>query len=155
VDRLVTTDMLGALVGGYLARYCRGFDQARPQARIAVDLRDLGLTASTRDVRDAIAALRLEGAPIGTSSGGGCFLCLTGPDFRVAYANLYRRLRTQAKGCRAFKRTARRALSGQRVFDFAEGQNLLAELEAAPLLATASDRGPFAGACRRPGLGGQ
>ena len=152
MSQTITANLLAALVAGYLAKHCRGLERARPQARIAGDLRALGLDLSTRDVRDAIAELRLAGAPVGTSSGGGCFLCLCGRDFRVAYSNLYRRLRTQAKGCRAFKKTARRSLSGQVMFDFAEGQNLICELEAAPLLAAASGQGPFAGACRGPGL---
>jgi len=140
VSESITSSLLAALVVGYLRKHCPGRQRARTQTEIASDLRGLGLDVSVRAVRDAIADLRLAGCPVGTSSGGGCFLCLSARDFRVAYRNLYGRLRTQAKGCRALKATARRALSGQAVFDFAEAENVLAELEAAPLLAAASGR---------------
>jgi hypothetical protein len=75
------------------------------------------------------------------TSPAGCFVCYTGRDFRIAYRNLYGRLREQAKGCRVFKETAREFLSGQRHFDFADAEarleayserSLFAALETSP-----------------------
>jgi len=123
------------LVLGFLAKYARGRDRAASHARIAAHLRGLSLDVDVRAVQDATTALRLEGLPVGTSSGSGCFLCVAAVDFRTGYRNLYGRLRTQAKGCRRFKETARAFLSGQRVFDFAEAAGFLGEIEDAPLTA--------------------
>jgi hypothetical protein len=126
---------LEAVTLGYLRKWCHGVGGARPQATIAQHLRSLGLAQTTpRDVREAVAALSLQGWPVGTSPAG-CFLCIEGRDFRVAYRNLYGRLREQAKRCRAFKATARAALSGQRRFDFTDAEARLEAYSDRPLLA--------------------
>ena len=146
----ICKNMLAVLVLGYLRKYARGRAATRTQGRIARDLRDLGLNATTRGVRDAASALVLGGWPIGTSSAkpGGVFLCGTREDYLMAYRNLYKRLVAQAKRARRFKATARAALSGQRTFDFLEADSQFAELERAPLLAGAgggrSEGGPKA-----------
>jgi hypothetical protein len=128
-----------ALILGYLARHCRGRARARTQARIARDLRALGVEVTTRDVRDLLADLVLAGAPVGTTAGSpaGAFLCETRQDFLTAYANLYKRVRRQARRCDRFKQTARSALSGQLSFDFAAAEARLSALAEAPLLAAA------------------
>jgi hypothetical protein len=130
--------LIEALVLGFLAKHARGRERPVTQGRIAAHLRSLGVNVDTRAVRDAMAAVSLRGEPVGTSSGGGCFLCMDRPDFLLAYRNLYGRLRTQAKRCDRFKETARAALSGQRTFDFAEAESALAQLEGAPLLPAAA-----------------
>jgi len=123
------------LLLGYLDKWCRGVRAARPQAMIAQHLQALGLAqTNARDVRDAVSALSLAGWPVGTSPAG-CFLCLEARDFRVAYRNLYGRLREQAKRCRAFKATARRVLSGQQHFDYAAASARLEAYTDRPLLA--------------------
>ncbi len=138
-----------ALVLGYLLRYARGRQRARTQSRIAADLRGLGAEITVRDVRDILADLVLAGAPVGTTAGtpAGAFLCESREDFLIAYANLYKRVRRQAKRCERFKETARAALSGQATFNFITAEQTLADLEAAPLLATAAAE---AGEGRRP-----
>lgn len=124
-----------AAVLGYLHKWCRGVLAARPQAMIARHLQTLGLVQmQARDVREAVAALSLEGWPVGTSPAG-CFLCIEGRDFRAAYRNLYGRLREQAKRCRVFKATAREYLAGQRRFDFSPALTRLEDLGERPLLA--------------------
>lgn len=126
---------LEAVTLGYLRKWCRGVGGARPQATIAQHLRSLGLAQTTpRDVREAVAALSLAGWPVGTSPAG-CFLCIEGRDFRAGYRNLYGRLREQAKRCRVFKSTARRVLSGQQHFDYAEASACLEAAQDRPLLA--------------------
>jgi hypothetical protein len=123
------------LILGYVNKWCRGVRAARSMETVARHLRGMGLAQVTsREVRDAVQSLSLHGWPIGTGSGG-VFLCLVGPDFRAGYRNLYCRLREQAKRCEAFKAMARAAMSGQRVFDFAEAERKFQELEQAPLLA--------------------
>jgi hypothetical protein len=125
-----------AAVLGYLHKWCRGVLGARPQATIAQHLQMLGLAqTSARDVREAVAALSMEGWPVGTSPTG-CFICLEGRDFRAAYRNLYGRLREQAKRCRTFKTTAREYLAGQRRFDFAPAAARFADLGERPLFAS-------------------
>jgi len=133
----VSQNILAILVLGYLRKNCQGRAAARTQPRIAGDLRDLGLTVGTRDVRDALADLVLGGWPVGTATGrpSGAFLCADREDFRAGYRNLTRRIRAQAGRARRFKATAEAALSGQRVFDFLEAEAQFAELERAPLLA--------------------
>ena len=126
---------LQAAVLGYLNKWCRGVLGARPQATIAQHLQMLGLAQTqARNVREAVAALSLEGWNVGTNAAG-CFLCLEARDFRAAYRNLYGRLREQAKRCRTFKATAREYLSGQRHYDFAPVAARLADLGERPLLA--------------------
>jgi len=134
---LVTSDLLQLLILGYLRKYAVGRAAARTQPRIAGDLRDLGLTVGTRDVRDALADLVLGGWPVGTATGrpSGAFLCADREDFRAGYRNLTRRFRSQAARARKFAATASAALAGQRVFNFDEADSTFAELAAAPLLA--------------------
>ncbi|MCX5673439.1 MAG: hypothetical protein NTX87_00365 [Planctomycetota bacterium] len=129
-----TADVLEVLLAGYLAEHCRGRQRARTQARIARDLRGLALDVTPRDVQDAVARLRLAGCSVGTADAG-VFLCADRRDWRVAYRNLYGRLRTQARGARAFRETFRRAVGGQAVFDFAEAAARLEAIESAPLFA--------------------
>ena len=143
-------DLLEVLLAGYLAEHCRGRQRARTQARIARDLRGLALDVRTRDVQDAVARLRLGGCPVGTGDAG-VFLCADRRDWRVAYRNLYGRLRTQARGVRAFRETFRRAVGGQAVFDFAQGTDFYEELVRAPLLTAAA----LGGAAGRRIWGGQ
>jgi hypothetical protein len=133
-DRLIE-----ALVLGFLAKHARGRERGMTQGCIAARLGALGMEVDVRAVRDALAALTLRGEPVGTSSGGGCFLCVKRADFLLAYRNLYGRLQTQSKRCDRFKQTARAALSGQRTFNFAAAESALAQLEGAPLLAAAGD----------------
>jgi len=134
-------DALGFLLAGYLQKYCRGADRARAQGRIARDLRALGIACDARAVRDACAALRLAGCPVGTGTRG-VFVCESRRDFRVGYRNLYARLRSQAKGCRAFRETYRRAVSGQAGFDFAPSLDAFWQVESVPLLADAGGARP-------------
>jgi hypothetical protein len=47
----MTPDLLQLVTLGYLEKHARGHAAARTQARIAADLRDLGLQATARDVR--------------------------------------------------------------------------------------------------------
>jgi len=131
-------DLLAIVILGYLRRYCWGRAAARTQGRIGLDLRHLGLAVTTRDVRDALAALVLAGWPVGTTAAkpAGAFVCETRADFLSAYRNLYVRVRGQARRCRRFKETARAALSGQEAFDFYEADAKFADLEGAPLLAS-------------------
>ncbi len=98
-------DLLAVVLLGYLRKRARGRAAARTQGRIGWDLRRLGLAVTTRDVRDALAALVLAGWPIGTGARG-TWLCVTPGDWRAGYRNLYVRLREQAKRCRKFKETA-------------------------------------------------
>lgn len=137
-----TSDLLEVLTAGYLWKHCSGLGAARTETRIAADLRDLGVSVRTRDLREAVRVLRLAGAPIGTSTAG-VFVCIEPRDWRTAYRHLYTRLRTQAAGCRRFRRTFQESMAGQGRFDFGEGLNVYAELTAAPLLAAASGRGPL------------
>jgi hypothetical protein len=122
---------------GYLRKHCQGAAAARKLPRIARDLEALGLAAGSRDVREALAELRLDGWPVGTTCGepADAFLCVSGADYRRAYRNLYGRLRVQARGCRRFKRTFQEAASGQRRFDFSAAEQKYSDLVAAPLLA--------------------
>lgn len=123
---------LEAVILGYLHKWCRGVDGARPQATIAQHLQMLGLAqTSARDVRDAIAALRLEGWPVGTSPAG-CFLCIEARDFRVAYRNLYGRLGPK--------------LTNSRILEFYEAEARLEAYQERPL---------FAALEREPGGGGR
>ena len=132
----ITENMLGVLVLGYLREHARGRAAARTQGRIAVDLRGLGLTVSSRSVRDALADLVRLGAPVGTTPAkpAGAFVCETRADFLAAYRNLAIRFHAQAARARRFRETARAALDGQRTFDFWEADGAFAELERAPLL---------------------
>jgi transposase len=128
--------MLGVLVLGYLRKHARGRATARTQARIAADLRGLGLDVTSRAVRNALADLVRLGAPVGTTPAKppGAFLCEDRADFLAAYRNLAIRFRAQAARARRFRETARAALDGQRTFDFWEADGAFAELERAPLL---------------------
>ncbi|MFO8011690.1 MAG: hypothetical protein R6X20_00145 [Phycisphaerae bacterium] len=132
-----------ALVLGYLSRHCRGRARARTQAKIAADLRGLGVEMTARDVRDLLADLVLDGQPIGTTAGrpAGAFLCESREDFLAAYGNLYKRVRRQARRCDRFKQTARAALSGQFTFDFAAAAARFDAVADAPLLAAAAEAG--------------
>lgn len=129
----MTPDLLQLVLLGYLRRYCAGEAAARTQDRIAGDLKTLGIYATSRDVREAVSALGLAGRPVGTSVQG-AFICVSVRDWRRAYRTLYSHLRTQGRRCRRFRQTFREASNGQRCFDFAEAENLFAEIEAAPLL---------------------
>ena len=123
---------------GYLNRHCRGAARARKIWKIAEDLVALGVKGATeRSVRDALASLRMQCLPIGTTCGepAGAFLCETRRDWRRAYRNLYGRMRSQARGCRRFKRTFREAMNGQSRFPFAEAQAAYDALRETPLLA--------------------
>ncbi|HUX03056.1 MAG TPA: hypothetical protein VMY35_19015 [Phycisphaerae bacterium] len=133
----VATDLVQTILLGYLKRYAWGRAAARTQGRIGLDLRHLGLDVTTRDVRDALAALALAGAPVGTTAANpaGAFVCESREDYLLAYRNLYVRVRRQARRCRRFKETARAALSGQTVFDFGEADEQYHDLANAPLLA--------------------
>lgn len=71
----MTPDLLQLVLLGYLLKYYHGEAAARTQDRIAHDLQALGVVAAPRDVREAVAALSLQGRPVGTS-GRGAFLCL-------------------------------------------------------------------------------
>lgn len=71
----MSRDLLNFLVLGYLCKHCAGAAAARPESRIARDLQALGVTAAPRDVREAVAALSLQGRPVRTSDRG-AFLCL-------------------------------------------------------------------------------
>jgi len=104
----IQKNILSVLILGYLRKNCRGRAAARTQGRIASDLRGLGLDVDTRNVRDALAALVLAGAPVGTVAGKppGAFVCEDRRDYLGAYANLYRRVVCQAKRARRFKETA-------------------------------------------------
>jgi hypothetical protein len=124
---------------GYLMAHCRGAVSARKIWKIAEDLTALGLPGTTeRGIRDGLSTLRLEGLPIGTTCGDppGAFLCETPADFRLAYRNLYRRVRVQARGCRRFRRTFTEAVSRQFRFEFAEAEEAYRRLAEAPLLAS-------------------
>jgi len=135
----ISKTILGVLVLGYLRHYCPGRERARTQAEIASDLRNLGLVCETRDVREAVARLVEQGAPIGTAAGRppGCFLCADRADFLAGRHNLVTRLQVQAKRVRRFDATAVAALSGQATFDFHEADAAFYELAAAPVLAVA------------------
>jgi hypothetical protein len=129
---------LEELLLGHLLRHCRGAARARKIWRIAEDLAALGIAEATpRAVQEAIASLRLQCLPVGTTCGepGGAFLCETPTDYRRAYRNLYGRMRAQARGCRQFHRAFREATSGQARFPFSEAQAAYETLVAAPLLA--------------------
>lgn len=130
----MTANPLPLLLLGFLAKHCQGEEKARTQWQIAVALNTLGLNITTRDVRDAAAALVDQGYPVGTTTKG-CFICMDGRDFRYAYRNLAQRMRAQGHRARRFKVLAREALNGQSRFDFAEAERRFADLEAAPLLA--------------------
>ena len=110
----LTSDLLAVVVLGYLRRYCWGREAARTQGRIGLDLRDIFLQLTTRDVRDALSDLVLAGWPVGTTAANpaGAFICETRDDYLAAYRNLYVRVRGQARRCRRFRETARAALSG-------------------------------------------
>lgn len=133
---IVTGDLATLLICGYLHKNCRGRAAARTQKKIAADFQALGLALPTRDVRDALARLVRAGWPIGTCCGKpkGAFVCETAADFAVGYANLVERVRTQAARARGFRVIAREVLTGQRRFNFVEARQLLADLEARPLL---------------------
>jgi hypothetical protein len=123
---------------GYLNRHCRGAARARKCWKIAEDLTALGVKGATeRSVRDALASLRMQCLPIGTTCGepAGAFLCETRRDWRRAYRNLYGRMRSQARGCRRFKRSFREAMNGQARFPFVEAEAAYNALAEAPLLA--------------------
>jgi len=128
-----------------LRRHCRGRAAARPTARIAQDLRDLGISAPTREVRACLADLVTAGWPVGSSSAkpAGAYLAERRDDSKAGYLTLVRRFRAQARRARKFRETARAALSGQAVFNFDEAENAFHELQAAPLLAAGAD-----GVCR-------
>lgn len=132
----VSKNILGVLILGYLRKHARGRAAARTQARIAADLRGLGLEVTARAVRDALADLVSQGWPIGTTPArpAGAFVCETRADFLTAYRNLAIRFRAQAARARHFRETARRALSGQAILDFDEADSVFHELAAAPLL---------------------
>ena len=132
----VNPDLLAMIVLGYLRKHAGGRAAARTQGRIGWDLRRLGLVVTTRDVRDALATLVLAGWPVATTTAkpAGAYLCVTRDDFLTGYANLYKRVRIQAKRCRRFKATARAALSGQTTFDWYEADARYADLANAPLL---------------------
>lgn len=131
----VTQNILALLILGYLRKHAVGRAAARTQDKIAGDLRGLGLEVTTRDVRDAAAALALAGWPVGTAAGApaGCFLCETRADFLAARHNLVCRLNVQAQRVRRFDATARAVLSGQKTFCFGEADEQYAEIERAPL----------------------
>jgi len=123
---------------GYLNRHCRGAARARKCWKIAEDLAGLGIEGATeRTVRDALTALRLACLPVGTSCGDppGAFLCEDRRDFRRAYRQLYGRLKTQARGCRRFRRCFTERMNGQRQLDFPEAQAAYDALRETPLLA--------------------
>ena len=153
----INTDLLAVLVLGYLRRWCRGRAAARSQARVARDLSALGLRVAPRAVRDAISALAGDGWPVGTvaSRPGGAYFCTTREDFLAAYRHLTDRLITQARRCRALRRTLRAALSGQLSLDLgaaAAADSAFRELANAPLLA--ADLGDRMGGGRRAARGG-
>lgn len=123
---------------GYLNRHCRGAARARKCWKIAEDLAALGLQEATpRGVRDALASLRMQCLPVGTTCGdpAGAFLCETRRDWRRAYRNLYGRMRSQARGCRRFRRCFTEAMNGQARFPFVEAQAVYDSVRDAPLLA--------------------
>jgi hypothetical protein len=123
---------------GYLNRHCRGAARARKCWKIAEDLTALGVkNATERGVRDALASLRMACIPVGTTSGDppGAFLCEDRRDFRRAYRHLYGRLKTQARGCRRFRRCFTERMNGQLRLDFPEAQAAYDALHDAPLLA--------------------
>jgi hypothetical protein len=66
----MTRDLLNLLVLGYLCKHCAGAAAARSEARIARDLQALGVAAAPGDVREAVAALSLQGRPARTSDRG-------------------------------------------------------------------------------------
>ena len=89
-------DNLQRVLLGFLSRHCRGAAAARKIWKIAEELAVLGLPNVTeRSIREALAELRLEGLPVGTTSGDppGAFICEKPADYRLAYRNLYSRLR--------------------------------------------------------------
>jgi hypothetical protein len=129
---------LEALTLGYLSKHCRGAAAARKLWKIAEDLAVLGAAnANERSIREVLAELRLAGLPVGTTCGDppGAFLCETTADYRLAYRNLYTRLRHQARGCRRFRRTFREAVARQFRFQFAEAEAAYRLLSDEPLLA--------------------
>lgn len=135
---------LEAITLGYLAKHCRGAAAARKIWKIAEELAALGLpNASERSVREALAEMRLRGLPVGTTCGDppGAFVCERPADYRLAYRNLYSRLRVQARGCRRFRRTFREAVARQFKFPFAEAEQAYRRLTEAPLLARLEDLG--------------
>jgi len=147
MSQAITADLFQAVLLGYLRKYATGRTNAHTQNTIASDLRRLGLTATTRSVRDALAALASSGWPVATTAAppAGAFLCVTRQDFLAGYNHLAGRLRAQGMRCRRFRETARAALNGQTVFNFAEAEGAFYELEGAPLLAATSGRGPLEG----------
>ena len=126
------------IVLGYLNRHCRGAARARKCWKVAEDLTVLGVKGATeRSVRDALTTLRLACLPVGTTSGSppGCFLCEDRRDFRRAYRHLYGLLKTQARGCRRFRRCFTERMNGQLRLDFPEAEAAYLALHEAPLLA--------------------
>lgn len=104
----------------YLHKWCLGAAAARTQEMIARHLREAGLAGTTpRDIRDAVAALSLQGKRVGTSSAG-CFVCMTVQDFRVGHRTLYGRELTQRRRRRRFHQTFREFIGGQGLLPFAE-----------------------------------
>ena len=135
---------LEALVLGYLAKHCRGAAAARKIWKLAEDLTVLGApNANERAVREALAELRLRGLPVGTTSGDppGAFICEKPADYRLAYRNLYSRLRVQARGCRRFRRTFYDATARQFKFTFVGAEEAYRLLAEAPLLSCLKDPG--------------
>jgi hypothetical protein len=111
------------LLLAHLHRHCRGIGHARTYARLREDLeREQGIVITEREMYRLIQGLVLAGRPVGTISagGGGAFIVETARDARLAYRNLYGRICRQLRRCRAFKRTCREGLSGQRFLDLRE-----------------------------------
>jgi hypothetical protein len=123
--RTVLTDAQRILVG-HLHRHCGGRARARTYARLRDDLvREAGLVIGEREMYELVQGLVLAGRPVGTVSagGGGAFIVETARDARLAYRNLYGRVCRQLRRCRAFKRTIRETLSGQRYLDLVAAEN--------------------------------
>ena len=53
-------DQVAILVAGYLRKYAVGHEAARPQAKIAYDLRRLGIETTARQVREACSGHRFQ-----------------------------------------------------------------------------------------------
>jgi hypothetical protein len=129
---------LETMLLGYLSRHCCGAARARKIWKISKDLTALGLKDATpRGIQDALASLRMQYRPVGTTSGSppGAFLCEDTRDFRRAYRNLYGRLRSQARGCRRFHQCFTETMNGQRRLEFPEAVSAYDALREAPLLA--------------------
>ena len=80
------------ILAAYLARYCRGRAQARPQHVIRGHLAAAGCRVSARAFFDVEAELVAGGVPLGTSDKG-VYLCADDEDFSLAYHYLVTRFK--------------------------------------------------------------